>query len=455
VRGAFAAVAVLIAAAAARAEDESDRASVSMSAARTTVFVGELVRLDVRIEYDALFFRAQSVPLFSRKIDVPLRVDAPWLREIRGMDPVHPAGGLRAHPLASIAVGDAVEFVTHAMGEGTDESRRAHLLVERVYVARQPGEVTLGAPELRFAYATKFEEDFIDGRRGIDRHDVVVRGEPLRLDVLPVPAEGRPAAFTGAVGRSLSIQADAARREVAAGETFRLMLRIEGDGHLASFDAPRLDGLPGFHVYGVLDDRGAAARTIAYDVAPLDASVREVPAIEWSYFDTSDPPSYRTLRTTPIPLTVRPGAGATTAAPPADDGASTGIWIALGVCAAAFVASVAWIATRRGRRETLDLSQMRRTAAAEAVRSSAASGDDVAAAFTGYLAARLDCAPAAVVGADLAQRLASAGVPEDLARRAASVHDALVASRYGGSSGPLAVHLVALVDDLERTSTPR
>lgn len=449
-RRALAVVVLAAASAAAHADEAEGRASVGVSADRTVVYAGEPVRLTIRVAYDAEFLAAQGVPLFSRKTDVPLHVQAPWLRAIGGMEPLtapDPEG-----PSATIAMGDDIVRAARGAGETSDGRTRATLTVTRVFVAREPSEITLDAPELRFAYATKFDDDFVDGRRGIDRRDVVVRGEPLALRVLAVPPEGRPGTFTGAVGRSLSIRADSSRREVTVGETFRLTLRIEGDGHLASFDAPRLDGLAGFHVYGVLDDHGSRQRNVSYDVAALDAAVREFPAIEWSYFDTSDPPSYRTLRTTPIPLTVRPAAGTAGVAPspPAtDEGASAELWATLAAGATTLVAAVAWIVSRR-RSAAPDPADLRRAAAAAAVREAAAApGGDVAAAFAEYLAARLGCAPAAVVGSDVGARLESAGVDATLARRAAALLDALVAARYGSGVAADAAEAVHLVDAME------
>lgn len=452
-RRAIAAVALAAAAAAARGDDESRRATVQVSADRTTVYAGEPLRLRVLASFDEVFFKDRAVSLFSRKMDVPLRLDAPWLRGIRGADLVDSPDP--SSPTATLAVGDDIERVARVEGRQGTPRPYGGLSVVRTFVAREPGDVTLDAPELRFAYATKFEEDFVDGRRGVDRHDVVVHGEPLTLHVLPLPAERRPATFAGAVGRSLAIRAECGAHDVAAGETFRLTLRIEGDGHLATFAAPRLDGLAGFHVYGMLDDHGASVRTIGYDVAALDTSVREIPAIEWSYYDTNDPPSYRTLRTEPIPITVRPAANApvsgTQKEPPAADS-----WLAfvLTVVAAASAVVVTRILMRRRSAAVPDLAAERRVAAAESVASAAASGGDVAAAFTEYLAARLGCAPAAVVGADLAVRLASAGVSDDVARRAASTFDALVASRYGGGSGPDGSTIVAIVDAMEASPNP-
>ena len=57
---------------------------------------------------------------------------------------------------------------------------------------------------------------------------------------------------------------------------------------------------------------------------------------------------------------------------------------------------------------------------------------DLTSALTHYLAARLQCASAAVIAPDLKARLTAAGVPEALAARAAALLEELVAARYGG-----------------------
>jgi hypothetical protein len=72
-------------------------------------------------------------------------------------------------------------------------------------------------------------------------------------------------------------------------------------------------------------------------------------------------------------------------------------------------------------------------------------------ALADYLAERLGCDSASVIGPDLPERLTGAGVPGDLARRADRIVETLVAARYGGSPATYGDHDVrALVEELER-----
>ena len=60
------------------------RAFVEVETARSTAFVGEVVRVQVRIGFDAVWFAEHAVPLFRREMDVPLSLHLPWLEALPG-----------------------------------------------------------------------------------------------------------------------------------------------------------------------------------------------------------------------------------------------------------------------------------------------------------------------------------------------------------------------------------
>jgi len=202
--------------------------------------------------------------------------------------------------------------------------------VERTYFARVPGELVIPEAALYFAYATKFTDDFVNGRVAQDRVDAFVRSAPRTLRIEPVPREGRPPDFTGAVGR-FTIDADVSTHTMTVGESVKLVLRIEGDGDLASFAAPAPRELEEFHVNGVIDSITPASsidhglRVLTYDVSPKDARTKAVPPLSFAYFDPIPPAGYRMLRTQPIRIDVRPAiASLRTAAPSVSERSGTG-----------------------------------------------------------------------------------------------------------------------------------
>ena len=361
------------------------RLSVTTVVEPAEAYVHQPVRVTLRIEYDEKFFRESGVQMFSRELDLPIKIEASWLE-----------GGSGS---VSLALNDDVAFATRA-GDGV-------VVIERVVVPDEAGAWELAAPVVRFAFASEFREDFIHGRLPVDRKDVRIEGEPVTIPVLALPAAGRPPSFFGAVGR-FDVHAATSTGEVDAGAIFQLIVRIEGEGNLAGFDPPRLTGLTGFHVYGALDDYVDGTRTITYDVAALDPSVGQVPPIPFWYFDP-DRRAYRVAESAAIPLRVR-------GRPEAKQEPSRRPWL---VGAGLLVVLIAVLVRLRRRREKDPVH-----AAAEAF---AIDGS-----FADFLAKLLACAPPAVIGPELASRLEDAGVEAGVAARAAALMEKLVASRYGG-----------------------
>src|SRR5262249_23074284 len=120
-----------------------------------------------------------------------------------------------------------------------------------------PGELVLEAPVLRYAYASQFDDNLLEGRVGRHRPQATLPGGAVRLQVQPLPS--RPPEFCGLVGRVL-VAAAVDRRALAVGETLRLQLRTEGDGDLSAGTPPVL-AWDGFAVHGPLDDARPGERT--------------------------------------------------------------------------------------------------------------------------------------------------------------------------------------------------
>ncbi len=125
--------------------------------------------------------------------------------------------------------------------------------------------------------------------------------QPLDLQVLPVPTEGRPAGWSGAIGR-FDFQAEAAPREVAAGELVKVHMAISGKGYTANLRTPRLEEGAGFKVYEPTALPGGDSRLeFEQVVVPLTTNAAAVPAVSFCYFDTAGN-RFATLTRGPFPL---------------------------------------------------------------------------------------------------------------------------------------------------------
>jgi tetratricopeptide (TPR) repeat protein len=193
-------------------------------------------------------------------------------------------------------------------------------------VPLRSGALTLGPADLQLNILTRrrnslfndpfFQHFFEDDPFGGERRRMDLHSEPIRLNVLPLPEEGKPAPFSGAVGR-FTLQVSAAPTEVTAGDPITLRMMLNGSGNLAEAMPPQLVNTDGFRTYethpGKSEDGGpgstAVAKSFEQVLIPNDAQVRAVPAVSFSYFDPQTR-HYETARTDPIALVVRPSQNA-------------------------------------------------------------------------------------------------------------------------------------------------
>ena len=123
-----------------------------------------------------------------------------------------------------------------------------------------------------------------------------VRSEPVEMDVLPLPAEGRPANFDAANVGQLNITADlGGHTSGAVGERLVLSVAIEGDGNLAGVKPPappaiegaKIDRLPGADTDDVLRDATGVHGTarFSYIVTPTRPGTLTIPSLVLDYFD--------------------------------------------------------------------------------------------------------------------------------------------------------------------------
>jgi hypothetical protein len=457
-----------------------EHAFLEMSAPRDAYFVQEPIRLHLRISFDSRFFETNAIQMFRRRLDVPVHVQADWFDDLPGTvlleektDSAGAAGGERM----IFALNDGLAEGVRIDDRLRDGRAFTVIEIERRFLPTRPGELAIPAPVLRFAFATRFEESLVNGRVPADRRDAVVEGRPLALTILPLPEEGRPPDFTGAVGQ-FTVRAEARPRTLKPGEILKLALHIEGDGNFGFFDPPRLDRLADFHVYGRIEDGGSTRLSVTYDLTPLGEEVREVPPIDFAYFGTTPPAAFRTIRTDPIPLVVRPlpagkqlellsGGAADRIVPgetdifdlkPAAALQGRGAVLELSPLLIAGVLVPPWLIAlwllvflRARERDRNDPEGVRARGAAAAFRAAAARpGCDAGEALVEYLAARLRCPAAAVIDPGLPARLEAAGVPADLAARSTALVEDLGAVRYGGGEAASGMEKVReLVGELE------
>lgn len=154
-----------------------------------------------------------------------------------------------------------------------------------------------------------FNDPFFNRSMELAVADVVA--ERVTVQVEPLPADGVPGTFLGAVGR-YTLEVTAGPTNVAVGDPIRLRVQISGRGQLEGLTLPGFDGWTDFRVYPAVsrvettDALGVeGAKVIEHDVVPQNAGVTALPAIAFSYFDPLGR-AYVTLTNPPVPILVRP-----------------------------------------------------------------------------------------------------------------------------------------------------
>ena len=177
------------------------------------------------------------------------------------------------------------------------------------------GALTLGPASVRLNVLSRrrggggfndpfFERFFQNDPFNTERHPTDVRSDPVTLNVLPLPEQGKPPGFSGAVG-NFALQVTAAPTELNAGDPITLHMTISGTGNLAEAQPPALTNAESFRTYEARAKTDGAERSYEQVLIPNDANVHAIPPVRFSYFDPQAR-QYRTLQSQPIALVVRP-----------------------------------------------------------------------------------------------------------------------------------------------------
>ena len=167
-------------------------------------------------------------------------------------------------------------------------------------LTRRQGSSPLSDPFFDRFFQNDFFSTFSSHRRRLN-----LRSDPLTLTVLPLPEEGRPVNFSGAVG-TFTLDVTAAPMELNAGDPITIRMRISGDGNLVDAVPPTFVDTTGFRTYEPLAGKtNGATKSFEQVLIPQDMSLQSIPSVQFSYFDPQAR-RYRTVESQPIALVVRP-----------------------------------------------------------------------------------------------------------------------------------------------------
>ncbi|MDR1192532.1 MAG: BatD family protein [Verrucomicrobiales bacterium] len=131
--------------------------------------------------------------------------------------------------------------------------------------------------------------------RGMFRQQVeeplALGGDKQAVKILPLPADGQPASYGGAIGEfTVSVAAEPA--EVRVGDPLTLRMEVRGSGNFDRVGAPVFNGSDGWKTYPASARFDAAdtlglegAKVFSQALIPQNDQIKTLPAVEFSYFD--------------------------------------------------------------------------------------------------------------------------------------------------------------------------
>jgi hypothetical protein len=314
------------------------------------------------------------------------------------------------------------------------------------------GRVAIDRASLQYSVPVAMQFFSQEERYTLESNDAV-------LEVLPLPAAGRPAKFAGAVGRGLTIERTAPRT-ARLGEAVPVEIAVRGAGNVALWPAPELGWPEGIRQYqDRTDDRIQTAagrlggeKRFRYLAIPDSAGPVTLPAVEYPYFDL-DAEAYRVARAPAVTFVVAPGAESATSRPtPPPLVASRRAPFAAQVLAVLPVP--AWIVIAIAPLLAWGALEVRARSRDRHRRRKADIRPDLAASDRRLLMALRNLVTDAETrtGTELVAALRAAGVDVPLAQRIARVRDEFLATRYGPApaSGRSETEITREMDELTR-----
>lgn len=251
---------------------------------KVRAYVGEPVTLRLT------WFAGESVRSFSVASDLPGGLQA------AAINPPAAARDPSQYPRAVI-------FGEQVFGQARQVTRNGRNVVSVTFeVQVRPtaaGTFDFGSMAIVFDTAQTFSS-----RRGISR------SSPISLEVIALPAQGRPGDFTGLIG-NYRISATAGPTDVSVGDPIGLRIAVTGTDPLSMREGPRLSADPAFADRFKLDPSGWEHDLTGREEARFQTTIRalspdvgEIPPVRLPFFDPNAG-VYRVATSDPIAVSVR------------------------------------------------------------------------------------------------------------------------------------------------------
>lgn len=181
------------------------------------------------------------------------------------------------------------------------------IISQAILFPQVAGDITIPTAEM----TASVQVDFFRSQR------VELTSNQLTLKVKPLPSQGKPEDFTGAVGR-FDMQPEISTTDAVTDEPITFRMRISGEGNFSLIQTPELDLPPDFEVYDPeikeqtsnSSGKVSGTKTFEFLIVPRRAGKYKLNKLSFNYFDPATS-QYKELSTPVYDLHVKKGEGST------------------------------------------------------------------------------------------------------------------------------------------------
>ncbi len=263
-------------------EDISDRVFLVMNVENNKVYLNEATALTIKLYVNRLAIRDIQYPEFSHEGFSVGQFEKPkQYTEV--------VGGVNY---------DVIEFTASIFGMRQGEFRlgpaslKCNLLIRQQQHQRFPG-----------GFDDFFNSNMFDNfLGGYQNYPLDLKSADIPVIVRSLPEESKPQNFTGAVG-DFGIDVAVGPQEVKVGDPVTVKITVSGKGNLNTVNMPHLSSSKGFKIYEPQVKQDDASKVFEQVMIPLEESIREIPAIDFSFWDPAAG-KYREITKGPFPIRV-------------------------------------------------------------------------------------------------------------------------------------------------------
>ena len=269
--------------------DLGERIFLTLDVGKTTAYVNELIPVTVKLYVNRINVSDIQLPTFEQEGFSKVEFKEP--KQYREQ-----SGGV---------VYEVLEFRTNIFGTRSGEYRLGPAKVKCNVMVRK-SMPRRGSMRDEFAGDDSFRDSFYDDFfTRYERHPLELKSQETRLIISPLPAEGRPPDFSGAVGDYQFIY-DASPAKLKVGDPVTVRMTINGTGNFNTVLIPRSEETAGFKAYEPQVKTGENSKTFTQVLIPEAEQANRIPKTTFTYFDPNRK-EYMSITQGPIPIQVEKG----------------------------------------------------------------------------------------------------------------------------------------------------